>query len=132
MEEKKEIIKGMIAKAKEKLEGATVLLERSILDDSVSRAYYAVFHAISAVLFTKGLSFSSHSQTIGKFNKEFIHAGIFPKSYSTEIHFLFDKREAGDYDIDSSIDIRIATRCLSSANEIVSSIEQYLISENLL
>ena len=130
MEEKSEIIQGMIAKAKEKLEAATILLERNIFDDSVSRSYYAVFHAISAALFTKGLSFSSHSQTIGMFNKEFIHAGIFPKSYSTEIHFLFDKRESGDYDIDSSIDQGIAKRCLSSANEILNSIEQYLISEN--
>ena len=60
----KEILKLMIEKAESKLETANIALTNHQYDDAVSRSYYAVFHAISALLFTKGLSFSSHSQTI--------------------------------------------------------------------
>ena len=68
----KEILKLMIEKAESKLEIANIAFNSNQYDDSVSRSYYSVLHAISALLITKDLSFSSHSQTIGAFNKEFI------------------------------------------------------------
>lgn len=67
-----DVIKAMLSKAREKLKTARIDFDNERYDDSVSRSYYAVFHAISAVLLSKGLHFSSHSQTIGAFNKEFI------------------------------------------------------------
>ena len=129
MDEKEHIISSMIQKAHEKLQSAKLLFANGIYDDSVSRAYYAAFHAISAVLFLNGISFSSHSQTLGAFNKEFVKEGIFPSHFSKSLHFLFDKRESGDYDIDKSIDEKIATQCLQEAEEILSSIQSYLVSK---
>lgn len=74
---------------------ANIALTNDQYDDAVSRSYYAVFHAISALLFTKGLSFSSHSQTIGAFNKEFVRTDIFPKYYSKKFKLssMKDKQE---------------------------------------
>lgn len=66
------VIKAMFSKSREKLETAQIDFDNGRHNDSVSRSYYAVFHAISAVLLSKGLHFSSHGQTIGAFNKEFI------------------------------------------------------------
>lgn len=83
--ERRSIIQ-MLSKASHKLHSARVLYEKKIYDDSASRAYYAVFHAISTVLASKDLIFSSHSQTIGVFNKEFVKTGIFPREYSKIIH----------------------------------------------
>jgi uncharacterized protein (UPF0332 family) len=130
LDQKLETISAMIQKAKEKLLSAQILFRERIFDDSVSRAYYAIFHAMTAALYSKDLTFSSHSQTIGKFNKEFIHSGIFEKSFSKEIHFIFDKREAGDYDIDNSIDEPIAARCISFADRFILCIEFYLTKSN--
>lgn len=62
------ILKAMIHKAEEKLEVARKDFEMGYYGDATSRAYYAVFHAISAVLAKHGLTFSSHAQTIGTFN----------------------------------------------------------------
>lgn len=129
MDEKEHIISSMILKAQEKMQSAKLLFANGIYDDSVSRAYYAAFHAVSAVLFLNGFSFSSHSQTIGAFNREFVRTEIFPAHFSKSLHFLFDKRESGDYDIDKSIDEKIATQCLKEAEDILSSIQSYLLSK---
>lgn len=71
-------LKAMINKAQEKLEVAKVDFESGYYGDASSRAYYAVFHAISAVLAAKGFTFTSHAQTIGAFNREFIKVKISP------------------------------------------------------
>jgi uncharacterized protein (UPF0332 family) len=90
-------------------------------DDAVSRAYYAVFHALSAALLSKGLSFSSHGQVIGAFNREFVKTGIFPRSTSSLIQALFDDRQTGDYGICSEIDRTIARRHLAVAARLIKS-----------
>ncbi|HNN03206.1 MAG TPA: hypothetical protein PKN56_06570 [Leptospiraceae bacterium] len=39
-------------------------------------SYYCAFHAIFGLLYLKDAEFSSHSQTLGYSNKEFIHSEI--------------------------------------------------------
>jgi len=72
-------LKAMIRKAEEKLAVAKKDFEYGYYGDAASRAYYSVFHAISAVLAKKGLTYSSHTQTIGAFNREFVKKDIFPR-----------------------------------------------------
>ena len=71
------VIKKMFDKVNEKLYSAQLNYNNELYDDAVSRLYYSVFHTISALLLTKDLTFSSHSQTIGNFNREFIKSKIF-------------------------------------------------------
>jgi uncharacterized protein (UPF0332 family) len=94
----------------------------------VSRAYYAVFHGISAVLLSKGIAFSSHSQVIGVFNREFVKTGVFPADFSKKIQALFDCRQMGDYSIDSSIDHELAKTLTGDAGLIVEMIGKHLES----
>jgi uncharacterized protein (UPF0332 family) len=126
----KEILKLMIEKAESKLAMANIAFINNQYDDSVSRSYYSVFHAISALLFTKDLSFSSHSQTIGAFNKEFIKTEIFPKYYSKKIQTLFDERHTGDYDIHSDIDVVTANDSIEFAKEFINTAKSYLDKSN--
>lgn len=122
----KEIIELMISKAEEKLRSANTNLNNEQYDDSASRSYYAVYHSICAVLTTKGLEFSSHGQTLGTFNREFIKTEIFNKKYSKWIQSLFVLRESGDYDIRSDIDRKKAEGALAMASELVKVIKEYL------
>lgn len=121
-----ETIKPMIEKAESKLKTALIDFENGQYDDSVSRSYYAIFHAISAALFSKGLSFSSHGQTIGAFNREFIKTGIFPREYMLAVQKLFDERQTGDYDIFSEIDRDTACECAEDARKLIDGIKKYL------
>ncbi|MDP2984043.1 MAG: HEPN domain-containing protein [Candidatus Latescibacter sp.] len=82
-------VRSMLEKARDKLETARILFENRKFDDVVSRSYYAVYHALNAVLISRGLSFSSHAQNIGVFNREFVKTGVFPKEFSEIVQGLF-------------------------------------------
>ena len=119
-------IRSMLAKAHDKLETAKLMYENGKYDDTVSRCYYAVFHTLNAALKSKDLSFSSHAQTIGVFNREFVKKGVFPKEFSEIIQSLFEDRQLGDYDYESWIDEQTARESIENAELIITEIERYL------
>ncbi|MBU2584342.1 MAG: HEPN domain-containing protein [Bacteroidetes bacterium] len=116
----------MIKKSEEKLVTAKIDFDNNRFDDAVSRAYYAIFHIISATLLSKGLHFSSHAQVIGAFNKEFIKIGIFPNSFTRMIQNIFEERQVGDYDFENEISLDDAKKTLLDAKTIVESCKSYL------
>lgn len=120
------VIKAMLSKAREKFITARIDFDNARYDDSVSRAYYAAYHAISAVLLSRGLHFSSHGQTIGAFNKEFVKTKVFPALFIKAIEKLFNERQTGDYDFESHIDADVARDDLEHAEDILDSCEEYL------
>ena len=121
-----------MAKAKETLKIAKQLYKQDYYNDSVSRAYYAVFHSLQAILLTIGLSFSKHSGVIGAFNKEFIHKDIFPKDFHKMIERLFKDRQIGDYEYEEGLNYEDAKQDIASAENIIVSIERYLIKEGFI
>ncbi|MBI3753475.1 MAG: HEPN domain-containing protein [Deltaproteobacteria bacterium] len=120
------VIAMMLAKAREKLKTAQIDFDNERYDDTVSRAYYAVYHTISAALLSKGLHFSSHGQTIGAFNREFVKTKTFPASFTKMIEKLYHERQTGDYDFESHIDEDVAEEDLNYAKDILKTCEEYL------
>ena len=110
----------------DKMETANLLLDNNKFADAVSRAYYAVFHAVSALLLTKELVFSSHAQVIGSFNREFIKTGVMPANLTSKIQELFNLRQLGDYTIAPDIDIDLAKKAMQNAEDIIRNSKEYL------
>jgi len=50
-----DLITTQIEKSREKLDAAKTLLREGFIDDAISRAYYSMFHAASAVLLPEGI-----------------------------------------------------------------------------
>lgn len=121
-----DVIENIIFKCNEKLTIARELLTLNHYDDAVSRAYYAVFHIMTAVLFVNKLTFSSHKEIIGAFNKEFIRTGKFPKNFSEKIKKLFERRQIGDYDIKKIISKENSEESVKDAGEIILKCKEYL------
>jgi hypothetical protein len=92
-------IQSIVAKAEDKLKTARLDFAGGQFDDAVSRAYYAVYHMMTAALFSREQVFSSHAQTIGAFNRDFVKTGTFPKEFTRMIQGLFEDRQTGDYDV---------------------------------
>lgn len=113
-------------KARRSLDDATLLCKKSSYDSSVSLAYYAAFHAIQALLLTKGMAFSKHAQVKGAFNKEFIHTGIFPKNFTGIIERLFKDRQIGDYEYGECIKEAEAKKNISDSKTVIKAIAEYL------
>jgi uncharacterized protein (UPF0332 family) len=116
----------ILEKAESKLKTARIDFDNGQYDDAISRAYYAVFHAISAALLSRQLVFSSHSQVVGAFNKEFVKAGIVPKEFTAIIQRLFADRQTGDYDIIDVIDKETAAEGIRNAVTILSAVRSNL------
>ena len=118
-------IKNMLEKAERKLKSAKKLFEIGEYEDAVSRAYYAVFHAISAVLLSKGLTFSKHAQVIGAFNKEFIKTGVFPKDFTKILTRLYEDRQTGDYSYTEFPDEETTAQDIEDAQRVLSACKKY-------
>lgn len=122
----------VVAKSKKCLAIAKEHQAQSNYDEAASRAYYAVFHSLQAVLLTLGLSFSRHSSVIGYFNKEFIHKGLFPPDFGQKIQRIFRDRQTGDYEYEKTISEKESEQDITDAETIVNAIEKYLAGRNLL
>ncbi len=118
-----EEIAALLNKAESKLKTAHIDFDNGRYDDSVSRAYYAVFHSMTAALLTKGMAFSSHGQVIGSFNREFIKSGSLPGDFTGFIQGLFADRQAGDYDAIAVIDKATAGDHISNAETILNAVK---------
>ena len=87
-----------LEKAQNCLNASKLLLSAKAYADSVNRSYYAIYHAIRAVLITIDFSSKTHSGNIGEFRRRFIKTGIFPKEFSDIIGNAFDVRNDSDYE----------------------------------
>jgi uncharacterized protein (UPF0332 family) len=119
-------IRAIVTKAEDKLKTARLDFANGQYDDAVSRAYYAVYHMITAALFSREQVYSSHAQTIGAFNRDFVKTGIFPKEFTRMIQGLFEDRQAGDYDVIWRIDQATAQADIAYAETICTAVKTYL------
>jgi uncharacterized protein (UPF0332 family) len=125
-------LKRMLNKARRSLAVAKHNVETGDYDFASSRAYYAAFYALEAILAVKNLSFAKHAGVIAAFNQHFIKTAIFPKDYSKIVERLFRDRQTGDYDYSHSLSVEIAEEDLRLAEQLIDSIENYLIENSFL
>jgi uncharacterized protein (UPF0332 family) len=121
-------LEAVMAKARTSLVLAKEHHTKGLSDEAASRAYYAVFHAVQAALLTKGLAFSKHSGVKEGFNREFIHAGTFPKEFHAIMERLFRDRNIGDYSYDKSVDAEESERDIRDAEKVIQAIAAHLQS----
>jgi len=91
----------LLEKAGRAIRAATRLLADSDIDFAASRAYYAMFYCVQALLAEKGLRFSKHSGAIGAFGAHFAKTGELDPQYHRWLLDAFDKRQLGDYGVDA-------------------------------
>ena len=125
-----ELIVAQINKSKEKLKAAKNLLEDGFVDDAISRAYYSMFHATSAVLLAEGMTAESHSALKNMFGLHFINTGKIDRKFGRWLSKLKDERENGDYDIFTSFDHQDAKTDIDEAEEFLEEMERYLIQNH--
>ena len=100
-----DLVKHRIETAKSDIHSAEILLNASEYRSSNNRAYYGIYHAISAVHALDGNAYKKHKDAIANFNKEYVKTEIFPRSIGKRIAEAEEIRHASDYD-----DFYIATK----------------------
>jgi uncharacterized protein (UPF0332 family) len=92
-------VEASLLRAKKALRSAKLLLENRELEDAVSRAYYAMFHAAKAILFSKDVKTKTHIGAISLFGEHIIKKGILDEEYADMLRKAFDLRQKSDYEI---------------------------------
>ena len=65
--------------------------------NAVRDAYFACFHAFSAVLFKEGRSFKKHKEVRSTLHRNYIKTGKIDTSWGKHYDWLFDNRQKADY-----------------------------------
>ena len=124
----KDLAKYKLDRAKEEYDTAQLLFDNDKLKASNNRAYYAIYHALTAVLCLEPIAFKKHKDTIAHFNKNYVHGGTFSGDIGRKIAKSAKIRHASDYDEFYIASREEAENQINTANEIISAIEAHLQS----
>ncbi len=119
-------VKALLDKAKRSQKAAAKLLKDGDVDFAASRAYYSLFYTASALLLSRGLSFSSHSGVIANFGKEFARTGVLDPKYHNYLIESQDRRNIGDYSLVAEVTEEQTSEMLEWAKEFINAAETYL------
>lgn len=101
----RDLVRYRMETAQSDLQSAEILLKEKEYRGANNRAYYAIYHAISAVHALDGRSYKRHKDTLANFNKDYVKTEIIPKTFGRRIARAEEIRHASDYD-----DFYIATK----------------------
>lgn len=94
----KDLARYKLERAREELDTAELLFNNEKLKAANNRSYYAIYYSLTAVLCLEPIAFKRHKDTIGYFNKSYVHAGMFPEEMGRRISKAAKVRHASDYD----------------------------------
>jgi uncharacterized protein (UPF0332 family) len=100
------------------LEGAELLLAVDP-DGAASRAYYAAFHAVSALFLLAGSSFKSHKAIEAAVHRDLVLAQKWSRELGADYSFLSQLRKTGDYGGNAHVSTEAARNALNAAKRIL-------------
>ena len=112
--------------AKGDLKAARLLFDATEFRSSVNRSYYAIFHALRAVLALDGFDSSKHSGIISYFNLNYVKTDVFSREISKIISSAYRLREKADYQDFYIVSIEEADEQIKKADTVINSISEYL------
>lgn len=95
---KQDYISYKLTKAKDALDDANILFEKSKYHAAANRLYYACFYAVTALLTQRGIQAKRHAGVKQMFSLHFIATGIIDVTQGKLYAELFNMRQVGDYD----------------------------------
>jgi hypothetical protein len=122
------LLRGYLDKAEEKLDVARRLLAQGDVEDAISRAYYAAFHAAQGLLLTEGLSSRSHGGLVALFGLHFVKTGRIEKKYGRFLSNLMEDRQQSDYSLFSGLERSDAENAVAEAEAFVAEIRRHVAS----
>ncbi len=87
-----------LERAKTDVKSAKILFDAAEYKGANNRAYYAIYHAITAVHALDRKAYKRHKDTLANFNKDYIRTEIFPRTMGRRISEAQEIRHASDYD----------------------------------
>ena len=115
-----------LQKAKEMLASAKRDMEAEDYASANNRAYYAIFHAMRAVLALDGEDYKKHSAVIARFTLNYLKPEILPPEYSKLISNASLIRNRSDYEDFYICSVADTNALFSGAGSFCAEVEKYL------
>jgi uncharacterized protein (UPF0332 family) len=125
----KEEIQLYLGRAKQDLQAVEINIQNGLYYVAVSRAYYAMFYAATALLKRKGIERGKHSGIISAFGEYYVKPGLIEVEYAKMLTHAFDSRNDGDYDVSFVVRKDLAEAEFKDAARFVNRVERYLQEE---
>jgi len=119
-------VEASLERAEKALKSAKLLEENGELEDAVSRAYYTIFHAARALLFSKGVTAKTHHGTISLFSEKIVRQGILPEKYADMLRKAFDLRQKSDYEIYATLNVESVREVIENAEHFIEKVKELL------
>ena len=91
-------------------------------NSAASRAYYAAFHAVSALFGLEGRSFRKHRDVLASVHRDLVHAGRWPNQLGQDFSSLQNQRRIGDYGATGRVTQQEAVECVEAAKRIIAAV----------
>ena len=125
----KDLIFYRIETAQSDIKAAEILLNAKEFRGANNRAYYGIYHAISAIHALDGNAYKRHKDALANFNKNYIKTEIFPRKLGRKIVEAEEIRHASDYDDFYIASKEESERQISVADEFIILAEKYCLEQ---
>ena len=130
-EDKKALIAYRCEKADTALEDAAFLTDAGRYGLAANRLYYALYHAASALLLSKGIITKRHSGLITQIHLSFVKTGILTEDEGALFRVMFDLRHEDDYEDFIDIERADIEEYTPQVSKLVKKLENLIIINNV-
>lgn len=121
-EERKIIVALEIEKANRTYDAAIIMFENKHWESAANRLYYALFHAVNALLIHDRHEVSTHKGSHALFGQYYIKTGKLPRHFSSIYQKLEAIRDEGDYNWAYSVTSEDIQEKIQPAKEMINTI----------
>ncbi|MCR5152751.1 MAG: HEPN domain-containing protein [Prevotella sp.] len=125
-EERRIIVNRELEKAKRTFRDSVYNANGGLWEATANRLYYAIFHAVSALLIDDGFTVKSHRGIIAMFGEHYIKTGIFDKKHGSLLLDLVIMRDNADYNCFFEADEEKIKPFIELASDMIRKIENYI------
>ena len=123
----KEFAGSQLQRARRIIQTASMLVATDP-ESAASRAYYAAFHALTALFALRGQSFKKHAALRAALHKDQIKSGEWPMERGKDYDLLTELRENSDYAEVARVTEQDARRAVEAAQRIIAACQEELSS----
>lgn len=132
IEDPKENYRLYMDNAREMLDTADENFSNQRYRSACNRAYYGIFYAASALLYSKGKSYGKHSAVLAAFRQYFIKTGEFDKKWSDDYRLIMESRHTADYALYDYLEKEDAADVIAKAKAFIKEVRKWLQKRDLL
>lgn len=103
--------------------GTAVELVETDPDSAASRAYYAAYHAVTALFALRSTAFTKHTAIRAGLHRDLVKTGEWNRSLGKDYDFLMELREIGDYGGMSHVTVDDARSAIECSRRIIAEVQ---------